>query len=90
MCIKVHHADVAESFDFSNGSCGGPGDGMVAAKCDRNDSAASDLAHSSLDIGQADIGLTVWAIRIAKVDNFEVIENLNAQVHVIAARFVSL
>ena len=90
MCIKVHHANVAKSFDFSNGSCRGPGDGMVAAKCDRNDSAASDLAHSSLDIGQADIGLTMWAIRITKIDDLEVIKNLDTQVHVIAARFVSL
>ena len=63
---------------------------MVATKCDRNDAALRHFAHPGFDVGQADIGLSVWAIRIAKVDNFEVIKNLNAQVHVVAARFVGL
>ena len=90
MCIKVHHANVAESFGLSNCSCGGPGDGMVATKCDRNNAATGNFADSGFDIGQADIGLAVWAICITEIDNFEVIKNLNTQVHVIAARFVGL
>ena len=88
--VKVDHADVAESFCFSNGSRGGPGNGMVATERDRNDSAAGNFAHSCLDVGQADIGLTVGAIGITKIDDFEIVKNLNAQIHVIAAWFVSL
>ena len=90
MCIEVHHAHVAKSFDFSNGSCRGPSNGMVASKRDRNDAAAGNFAHAGFDVGQADIGLTMWAIRITKIDDLEVIKNLDTQVHVIAARFVSL
>ena len=72
------------------GNCrgGGPGDRVVTAQDDRHDAPRGDLAHSLLDVRVAGFGVAVRTMGVAVVDDFELVEDLDVEVHVVGAGLI--
>ena len=47
-----------------------------------------DLVHTLADVGVADLGLAVWAVGVAEVDDLQPVEDLEPEVEVVGARLV--
>jgi len=88
--VEMHHAHLAESLHLGHRGGGRPGDAVIAAEDDGNDSAPRHFLHAGLDVRVTGGGVGVGAIRVAEVDHFEPVEDLDAQIHVVGAGFVRL
>lgn len=86
--IEMHDSDLAVTVFVGHCGRGRPRDRMVTPENDRHDAPRCDLGDSLLDVGVAGLGVSVRAMGIAVVDDFEMIEDLDAEIHVIRARFV--
>ena len=88
--IEMHHADVAVT--MSSRHCGGrgPGDGVIAAEHEGDDAAIRHFGDAGLDVGVAEFGEAVRTVGITEVDDFEPLEDLDTEIHVVRARLVGL
>ena len=86
--VEVDDPDVAVSVHVGDRGSSGPRDRMVAAENDRHDATRRDLVHALADVGVADLGLPMWAVGVAVVDDLEVFEDLDVEIDVVRARLV--
>ena len=86
--VEVHYADVAVAVHIGNRGRRGPGDRVIAAEDDGHDAARRHGVHALADVVVRDLGLTVGAVRVAEIDDFEPVEDLETQIQVIGARLV--
>ncbi len=63
---------------------------MVAAEDDGHDATARDFTDAFFDVGVTRLGLPVGAVRVAEIDDFEPVEDLDPEIEVIRARLVGL
>ena len=86
--VEMDDADVAVPVHVGDRRRGRPRDRVVAAEDDRHDAAPGDLVDPGLDVGVADFGLAVRAVGVAEVDDLEVVEDLDPEIHVIGPGLV--
>ena len=86
--VEVDDADVAVAVDVGDGGRRRPRDRVVAPEDHRHDAAGRDLVDPCADVGVAHFGLPMRAVRVAVVDHLHPLEDLEAEVEVIRARFV--
>ena len=88
--VEVDDADVAPAAVIGDGRGRRPGDRVVAAEDHRDDAAARHLGDLRFDVGVADLGLAVRAVGVAVVDDLDPVEDLDAEIQVVRARFVGV